>query len=66
MIFKIHGITTEGRRTTKRIVSSLDSTDIMDKPHEYGFRVILSVNQIIDERLEIIGEEAPEIEKRGK
>jgi hypothetical protein len=66
MIFIIQGITTEGKPITKRIVSSLDSTDIMDKPHEYGFRVILSISHVADERLEIIGEEPPEEERRSK
>ena len=66
MIFKIYGINSEGRRTTKRIVSFLDSTDIMQNPHKYGFRDILSVSHIVDERLEIIGEEPPEIERRDK
>jgi len=66
MIFKIYGITSEGRRTTKRVASSFDSMGIMQNPHKYGFRDILSVSPIVDERLEIIGEEPPGIERRNK
>ena len=65
MIFKIHGITKEGKRNKKRIVSSLDSEDIMNNPCEYGFHTILSICNIDDERLEIVGEDPPRVERRN-
>ena len=66
IIFQISGISSDGSRSTKRIVSTFDSLEIMNNPDNFGFRSIFSVNDIDDERLEIIGEEPPAIERRSQ
>ena len=65
IIHEIYGLTDLGDRSRKRIVSSLDSLEIMRNPSEYGFRNIFSVTHVENQRLEIIGEEPPVKERRG-